>query len=42
MSLAIGGNDFYKFFGANKSKIGLVDRKLTKKSILLAKLTSAI
>ena len=31
MSLAMGGNDFCKFFGAKKSKIELVDRKLTPK-----------
>ena len=35
MSLAIRGNDFCKFFGANKPKVELVDRKLTQKSTVL-------
>ena len=39
MSLAIRGNDFCKFFGANKAKIELVKRKWTQKSTLLANLT---
>ena len=39
MSLANRGNDFCKFFGANKPKIELVQRKLTRKLTLLANLT---
>ena len=39
MSLAIWGNDFLNFFGTNMAKIELVERKLTQKLTLLAKLT---
>ena len=42
MSLAIRGNTFLNFFGANKAILGLVDRKWTQKSTLLAKLTPVI
>ena len=40
MTLTIRGNDFCKFFGANKVRLELVDRKLTQKSTRLTKLTS--
>ena len=42
MSLAIRGNDFNFFFSTNKAKIELVERKWTRKSTLLVKLTSVI
>ena len=42
MPLAIRGNDIWKFFGANRAKIELVQRKLTQKWTLFAKLTPVI